>query len=162
MIRLLATACIDAPPRTVWKQLADLETISRWAPSIRRARCAGALSHGIGAEQTCELVGGLTITERWTAWDEGRSFTYEGSGLPLVKRAMNTWSVRPDADRSLLVSEPLVELRGGALGRMLEPLFAAVFRRMAPRSLAAFKYLVEHGKPSSGRPSRLPRAPVAC
>lgn len=107
-------------------------------------------------------MAGLTITERWTGWDEGRSFTYEGSGLPLVKRAMNTWSVRPEGDRSLLVSEALVELKGGALGRMFEPLFAAVFKRMAPDALAAFKYLVEHGTPINGRASRLPRAPVAC
>lgn len=162
MIILSATACIDAPPQVVWKQLAELEGITQWAPSIRRAHCGGAQSRGIGAERTCELVGGLTIRERWTAWDEGRSFTYEGSGLPFVKRAMNTWSVRPEGDRSLLVSEALVELKGGALGRMFEPLFAALFRRMAPTSLAAFKYLVEHGRSFSGRPSRLPRAPVAC
>jgi hypothetical protein len=75
---------------------------------------------------------------------------------------MNTWSVRPEGDRSLLVSEALVELKGGALGKLFEPLFAAVFRRMAPDSLAAFKYLVEHGKPVNGRPSLLPRAPRAC
>ena len=162
MITLSATACIDAPAQAVWKQLAELEGISRWAPSIRKAHCAGARSRGIGAERTCELVGDLTITERWTAWDEGRSFTYEGSGLPLVKRAMNTWSVRPDGDRSMLVSEALVELKGGAFGRMFEPVFAAIFRRMAPDSLAAFKYVVEHGKPFNGPPSRLPRAPVAC
>jgi hypothetical protein len=74
---------------------------------------------------------------------------------------MNTWSVRTEGDRSLLVSKALVELKGGALGRMFEPLFAAVFRRMAPDALAAFKYLVEHGKPFNSRPSRLPRAPIA-
>jgi hypothetical protein len=96
------------------------------------------------------------------AWDEGGSFTYEGSGLPLVKRATNTWSVRPEGDRSLLISEALVELKGGALGRMFEPPFTAVFRRMAPSALDAFKYLVEHGKPYNGRPSDLPRAPAAC
>jgi uncharacterized protein YndB with AHSA1/START domain len=32
MITLSATACIDAPAQTVWKQLAELESISRWAP----------------------------------------------------------------------------------------------------------------------------------
>ena len=36
MITLSATACIDAPAHIVWKQLAELEGISRWAPSIRR------------------------------------------------------------------------------------------------------------------------------
>ena len=59
MITLSATACIDAPAYIVWKQLADLESISQWAPSTRRAHCAGALSRGIGAERTCELAGGL-------------------------------------------------------------------------------------------------------
>jgi hypothetical protein len=49
VITLSATACIDESAHVVWKQLAELEGMSRWAPSIRRAHCAGALSRGVGA-----------------------------------------------------------------------------------------------------------------
>jgi hypothetical protein len=52
---------------------------------------------------------------------------------------MNTWSVRPEGNQSVLVSEALVELKNGAHVRVFEPLFSAVFARMAPNSLAASK-----------------------
>jgi hypothetical protein len=117
----------------------------------------------VGAERTCELPGSITIEERWIAWDEGRSFAYEGTGLPLVKRAHNVWSVHPENEhQALLTTVAEVELKGGWFGRLLEPVMATVFRRMAPSSLAAFKYLVEKGHPYQGRLSDLPVAPAAC
>jgi hypothetical protein len=115
--------------------------------AILEAPCAEGFKHGVGAQRTCRLTGGITIRERWLAWDEGRSFTYEGVGLPLVSRARNTWTVRAEGDQSVLTSEAEVVLRGGRLGRLLEPLVARQARRMGARSLAAFKYLVEQGEP---------------
>lgn len=68
----------------------------------------------MGAELTCELAGNITIQERWVAWDEGRSFAYEGTGLPLVKRARNVWSVHPENERqSLLTTNAEVDLKAG-------------------------------------------------
>lgn len=163
MIRLSASVCIDAPATIVWERLARLEDIELWAEPIRRATCRGDLSRGVGAERTCELAGNLTIEERWVSWDEGRSFKYEGSGIPLVKRASNLYSVHPEGPRqSLLTTEAEVEIKGGIFGKLLEPIMAVVFRRMAPNSLAAFKYLVENNRPYAGKHSELPRAPAAC
>lgn len=163
MIRLFASVCIDAPAAVVWERLARLEDIELWSEQIQHAKCQGRLSRGVGAERTCELVGNLVIQERWIAWDEGSSFKYEGSGLPMVKRASNAWSVHPESEQqSLLTSEAEVELKGGIFGKLLEPIMAAVFRRMAPNSLAAFKYLVENGHPYEGKHSELPRAAATC
>jgi hypothetical protein len=77
-----------------------------------------------------------TFKEHWVAWDEGRSFTYEGVGVPLMKRAVNRWSVIPHGEQSLLTSEAEVEFKGGVFGRMLEPILAPLMRRMAPDALA--------------------------
>ena len=83
--------------------------------------------------------------------------------MPLVKRARNVWSVRPESERqSLLTTDAEVELKGGTFGKLLEPVMAGVFRRMAPSSLAAFKYLVENGHPYEGRHSDLPAAAATC
>ena len=79
-------------------------------------------------------------------WDEGRSFTYEGVGLPLIVSARNAWMVRREGERTLLTSSAMVVLKGGLLGRLLEPLFRVQFARMGPRTLAAFRHLVECGK----------------
>jgi hypothetical protein len=163
MIKLFASVCIDAPAAAVWEKLARLEDIQLWSDVIRHATCEGDLSCGVGAERTCELVGNLTIKERWVAWDEGRSFKYEGSGIPLVKHASNLYSVRSEgAQQSLLTTEAEVELKGGIFGKLLEPIMAVILRRMAPNSLAAFKYLVENGRPYAGKHSELPRIPATC
>jgi hypothetical protein len=59
------------------------------------------------------LRGGITVHERWLAWHEGRSFTYEGIGVPGVAQASNHWTVRPEGAQTLLSSEADVELKGG-------------------------------------------------
>jgi hypothetical protein len=162
MISLRGSVCIDAPAHEVWAALAKLEDIQLWSEAVVRARCSGAITEGVGAERTCDLVGGITIKERWLEWDEGHSFTYEGLGIPLVARARNTWNVHPEGERTLLTSHAEVELKGGLLGRLLEPLARYQFSRMGPRTLAAFKHLVENGEPPPGRHSRLPHVPVTC
>ena len=83
--------------------------------------------------------------------------------MPLVKRARNVWSVHPENERQfLLTPDAEVELKGGYFGRLLQPVMAADFRRMAPSSLAAFEYLVENGHPYQGRHSDLPAAAATC
>lgn len=104
----------------------------------------------------------MTIRERWLAWDEGHSFTYEGVGIPFVARAKNEWSLRPEGDQTLLTSHAEVVLKGGRLRRLLEPFIAYQLKRTGPRSLAAFKYLVEHGEPPKVKHAKLPQAATAC
>lgn len=162
MITLTASVCINATTPLVWEHLARIEEIQLWSELVLSARISGALSQGVGAERICELAGSRTIRERWIAWDEGRSFEYEGYDIPLVRRARNRWSVAAHGDRTLLTSEASVVLRGGLAGALLEPLMAPVMRRTAAGTLAAFKYLVEHGQPYPGRASELPPAPAVC
>jgi hypothetical protein len=162
MIRLAGSVCIEAPAGEVWARLARLEDIQLWSEAVVAARCGGEISGGVGAERTCDLRGGVTIKERWLAWEEGRAFTYEGVGIPLVERARNEWTVHAEGERTLLTSRAEVVLRGGFLGRLLEPIVAYQFSRIGPRTLAAFKYLVEHGGPPPGKHSKLPAIPVAC
>jgi len=163
MMKMSGSVCIEAPVTAVWEQLAKLEDIKLWVEPVRRATCAGGPSHGVGARRRCELAGQIVVEERWTSWEEGRSFRYEGFGLPLVKRASNTWTVSAhDARQTLLTSEAEIELKGGWLGKLLEPLMRFAMQRMAPNSFAAFKYLVENGRPYEGKHSTLPRASVSC
>ncbi len=104
----------------------------------------------------------MTLVERWSAWEDGRSYTYEGTGLPLVRSASNTWTVEPVGERTLLRTEAVVSVAGGALGRLLEPLIGWQARRLGRRSLAALAFLVEHDHPPAGRHSRLPVVSATC
>jgi hypothetical protein len=162
MIRVFASVCIEARAEVVWARLARLEDIRLWSEGVLDARCEGALSQGVGAERTCDLRGGITIRERWLRWDEGRSFTYEGVGIPFVALARNEWSVHPQGNQALLTSRAEVALKGGPVARLLEPFVAYQSRRIGRRTLAAFKYLVEHGEPPVVRHAKLPRVATAC
>jgi Polyketide cyclase / dehydrase and lipid transport len=146
----------------VWTRLARLEDIRLWSEAIVDARCEGPVSSGVGAERTCDLRGGVTITERWLRWDEGHSFVYEGIGIPLVARAVNQWTVQAEGDQTLLLSRAEVVLKGGTFGRLLEPIVGYQFTRISPRTLAAFKYLVEHGQPPTIKHAKLPPPATAC
>ena len=104
-MKMTMSVCIDAPAPVVWAALARLEDLPLWSSGVRTATCPTGHESGVGAERVCELVGGINLTERWTAWDEGRSFTYEGVGIPLVKLARNTWTVTPAADPARTCTE---------------------------------------------------------
>lgn len=162
MIQLTNVACIDAPTEKVWSVLADLEGVSSWVEPIKSARCNGEKSSGVGASRVCDLSGGISIKEDWTAWDEGKSFEYEAFGMPLIKRATNRWTLQPEGEKTLVVSDAEIELKGGLFARLLEPLIRPAMKAMGPRTLAALAYFVENGVSYQGKHRTLALAPRAC
>ena len=161
MITLNSSICIDAPPERVWQALSQLEDVQVWVDVVSSAEC-GEVTQGVGAKRTCDLKGNITIEETWLAWDEGRSFTYEATGMPMIRQATNTWTVHPEGNKTLLTSEAKLEVKGGVFGRLLEPFIRIQLNRIGPDSLANFKYLVEYGEPPpSGNSEYLP-APATC
>jgi Polyketide cyclase / dehydrase and lipid transport len=100
-LHLDGSVCIDAPAQDVWAALARLEDIQLWSEAVVRARWNGAITRSVGAERTCDLVGGVTIKERWLEWDEGHSFSYEGASRTtrcrLFRRERKPGGVRPCA-----------------------------------------------------------------
>lgn len=162
MIRLINSVCIEASMETVWRALSDLENVTLWAEPILEAHCSGVTRRGVGAERVCKLRGNMTIHEKWITWDEGNSFAYIGYGMPLIKSARNTWSIKSEKGKTLLTSDAEIELMGGIVGKFLELVMASTMRRLGPPTLAAFKYWVENGRPYEGKHSSLPIAPSTC
>ena len=157
-----STVCIDVPKERVWEVLADVAVVNLWVEPIRSARCEGSRTRGVGTTRVCNLVGGMTVKETWTAWEEGHSFTYEAESTAMFKRAANTWSVKAVNGKTLLTTESEVTLKGGIFGRLLEPLMRIMTTRVGTDSLAALKYLAETGQPFPGKPSELPQPPAQC
>lgn len=162
MLKMVGTACIETSPEKVWQVLANLENLPQWSEVVLSASCDGSEKQGVGTQRTCVLKNNVTIFERWTDWQEGKSYTYEGFNLPMVKSAKNTWTVVPDGEKTLLKTESEVVLKGGLLGRLLEPLMRLMANRMGANALAAFKYLAENGESFNGKHSRLPRVATVC
>lgn len=162
MITLRNTACIEAPTNKVWSALADLESVDAWVEPIKRARCDGDKSQGVGASRTCDLAGGISIREHWTSWNDGQSFEYTAVGMPLIERATNRWTLHSEDDKTLVVSETEIVLKGGMFGRILEPFMRLPMKALGPRTLASLKYWVENGTRYPGKHSKLRSAPVTC
>lgn len=142
-----------------------LEEISLWSAPVLKASCPAGHNSGVGAMRVCILRGNLEIRESWSEWsDELRYFTYQAEGIPLVRRAVNRWSVQAHGpSQSLLISEAEVELRGGIVARFLfEPAMAKRMTAMGRQSLAALKHLVETGRKFEGKHTSLPIPQATC
>src|SRR5262245_19545993 len=134
MLKLEATACIDAPAEDVWKWLSELDAVPLWIGAIKKAHCP-AIRRGVGASRVCELKA-ATIIETIINWDEGRSFEYRGEGAPMLKEATNRWSVEPiGPGQTLIRTQATARFKGGLFGRMLEPLMRPMFNRLGAMSL---------------------------
>jgi uncharacterized membrane protein len=162
MLKMKDSACINAPVEKVWEVLSNLEKISDWSEEIKSAECVGDHKRGLHAQRKCLLSNNVIITERIVSWNEGSSFTYEGFDIPMIASAKNTWTVKSDKGQTLLTTESEASIKGGYLGLILEPLIKLVSKRMSRKTLSAFKFLVENGKPYDGKHSSLPRVSSVC
>lgn len=160
MIRMETSVCIAAPAPAVWAVVSDLASVHLWVDAVKQAHCQG-LSRGVGARRVCELRT-ATIRETIVEWTEGESFRYRVDGAPLMKSGTNFWTVTPHGQDTLVTSTAEVELRGGAVGSVLEAMLSGVFRRMGNHSLACLKYLIEHGEPYRGSVRKLLPLPANC
>ena len=147
MIKISGSVCIDAPVSKVWTVLSELESIDVWVDTIERSYCVGEHTRGVDAIRVCQLKSDVTIKETIVAWEEGESFGYAAEGVPLMKRATNFWKVEEHGSQTLVTTSSELELKGGMFGRLFESVLAPIMKRLAPKSLAALKYLVENGKP---------------
>ena len=129
MFTISRSVCIDASASRVWKVLSELESIHVWVESIRRSYCVGERARGVDAVRICELSDDVAVRETIVEWVEGRSFAYAGEGAPMMKRAVNRWTVEDRGSQALVTTTAEVELKGGLFGRLLEPLAAAVAKR---------------------------------
>jgi hypothetical protein len=85
------------------------------------------------------------------AWSESVSAAGMDASVSSVSRASLSGYSDPSRSFPRIAGDAIVgkkvALKGGALGRLFEPLVAYQLKRISPRTLAAFKYLVENGEP---------------
>lgn len=163
MFEVESSVCIEASVGRVWAALSTLEDIHLWVRAIQRSYMSSAERRGLGVVRVCKVGGGVEVHETIIDWREGESFTYRGRGAPMMKRAENRWSVKAHgAGQTLVTSTAVVELKGGVVGRALEPLARLMVNRVGPSTLASLKYFVEHGEEYPGNLSDLPRPVAAC
>lgn len=161
-MKYVYSVCIDAGQEKVWETLADIENVKLWVEPIVESYCRSDIKEGVGTERICKLKGNLTIREEWISWKTGESFTYVGYGMPYITSATNKWSLHTEKGKTRLTSEANIVFEKGLMGRVMYLVFKLTINRMAPRTLAAFKYWVENGQPYEGKHSSLPIESAMC
>jgi uncharacterized protein YndB with AHSA1/START domain len=90
------TATIPAGPHAVWETLADLASISSWAPDVDHSCLVTEQTTGVGAARRVQ-VGRTTLVETVETWEPGSTLAYRISGLPpIVRSVVNRWSLVAD------------------------------------------------------------------
>lgn len=87
---------VDAPAAAVWKTLADLAAISKWAPNVGHSSWASEQREGIGAVRRVQ-VGRMALLESVVEWQVDSCLSYRLTGLPpAAGEVVNTWRLTPD------------------------------------------------------------------
>ena len=112
MAKLTQTVQINVPKNKVWEIVSDFGNVSKWAPIVTQSATIGSFTQGVGAERSCEVVQMGSITEKVLEWDEGNSMRYEIKGLPSVNSFINKFSLKGEADQTVVTLEGEVDIAG--------------------------------------------------
>lgn len=146
---------IEAPPRRVWDELADIGGIHRWNPGVERSYATSDTT-GLGASRRCDLVGGHRLDETVVAWEPERRLTMRitDTDLPFERGDIH-FRLQPEAEATRVFLRPDYALKYGPLGRLLDAVYAAPrYRRGMRALLAGLKRRVEAGAGARGEVSR--------
>ncbi len=129
---------LDISAEQAWNVLADFENIHAYAPGIKASPLLGEEKNGVGACRRCDFsMGGMSMTETITAWDEGRSYTVELSEFPMpFHRGNLTFVVAPLNDTRCSVKTLfLYEMKYGFVGAimnavMVRPMMGMQFKKL--------------------------------
>ncbi len=95
MFRVHSTIVVDAPPRTVWPNIAafpDITTDREWLFRTGIAYPVRTVIHGegVGATRECVLSTG-SVVERVDRWEPGRSLRFQVLWNPAAMRELSPW-----------------------------------------------------------------------
>ena len=156
------SVCIEASKSETWKYLSDLEGASAWVEDLVSTKLDDPESRGEGTIRICEMKNGKKARERITDWLEGSAFTYNVIEAPMMKAATNSWAIEAVDGKSLVTSKAVIQFKGSFLGGILGFIMQPLIYRSMQKYLAAFKYLVENGRPYEGNPKALGKIPFTC
>jgi hypothetical protein len=88
-------------PTEVWAVLADLASISSWAPNVDHSCLLTPEGAGVGAKRRVQ-VGRNALVETVQTWEPASSFSYAISGLPpVIRSVVNRWTLESVGDDTL-------------------------------------------------------------
>ena len=138
---------IDAPTGRVWAVLSDFGGVYKWNPAVTHSSLIADAATGVGAQRTCTVAGFGDITERATAWEEGKSMSVEISGAPMIKRATGRLEVDGRADASIVTMSVDYQTSMGPIGALMgATIMKRKFGQTLEQALAGLRHHVLTGE----------------
>lgn len=87
---------VDGTVDEVWAVLVDHERWPRWFPALKSCTATSDPPSGVGSTRTVALAGGLSVDERFIAWDEPSVWAFTGvAGPPIWERLVERVTLEP-------------------------------------------------------------------
>lgn len=132
-VKAEASRVITARPTEVWAVLVDHRSWPRWfGPSLLSVEPTSTPEHGVGSTRRVRVRGGLTVTERFVAWDEPAVWAFTATDVK--PRVFSALVERITLDRVDEVSTRVTYRQAFSLPPLLRPV-APLLRRGLSRSL---------------------------
>lgn len=80
--RYTTTVDLDCTPDALFDVLADADAWPVWASPIESVEWTSPLPPEAGTTRTVHMVGGIELTERFTAWEHGHHLQFVLTSLP--------------------------------------------------------------------------------
>lgn len=80
--RYTVTVDLDCTPNRLFDVLEDADAWPVWCKPIESVEWTTAPPHHVGTTRTVRMVGGIELTERFTAWDRGRHMQFVFTSFP--------------------------------------------------------------------------------
>ena len=117
---------IDIPKQRVWEIVADLGSIYRFHPGVRKSYYTTDVTEGIGAARICELQPAGKILETVKYWKIESGFLLQIDPIekaPPVKNFTGNFQLRKLDERRTEVALTInYDMKLGAIGRLLNKL----------------------------------------
>lgn len=139
---------IDASPERTWETLARYVDVGDFHTGVVSSRLIAGPTTGVGADRHCNLPGNVEVWERITAWEEGKSYSYDvykWKKFPL-KAMHTTFGVDPSSvpNRSILYQKLDYRLSPGFLTGLMKGRLRGAVRD----TLLGYKHFIETGEPN--------------
>ena len=129
------TVDIDAKPADVWAVTLDVERWPEWTPSMLRVKRLDTGDFGLGCKAQVRQPRIPASTWRVTAFEAGKSFTWETSAFG--GRMAASHLVRANASGGTTVT--LTVRARGPLSWLLDPMMTRISRKLAGQEAAGLK-----------------------
>lgn len=155
-MRVVVSTVIAKPASLLFELSQDYERRLEWDTYLSEARLLGsARQAAVGVDSHCKSRAGVVMVSRYISYaPPTRAAVEMVSGPAIFRRFGGTWRFRPTSPEATEVQFLYnFKVKAWALGWLLEPAMAWLYRRNMDRRIAAFKAWAENRVPTGAYPS---------